>query len=107
MRRSGYNRTASVLMFLVLAAACSPFLGASPYNDGEFTVSEQQVPNKYWAPYHHLSFDPAVEALGITILVDELGNPWTDTGERVVVVDKGGDLTKVYRINDTVYLVLE
>lgn len=103
------NHLASFIVFCIMLGACSPFLDASTEvcEPDDFKCEYGFPPNKYWAPYHRFHYHPLVSTQHITILADDMGNPWTPEGKRIVIVGEGDEIVKAYRKWGKVYLVME
>ncbi len=64
------------------------------------------IVNGYQRPswYAH----PLLTVIGAAIIIDAVsGQPKTETGQKVVILGEGNDLSKVYEKDDTVYLVMK
>jgi len=52
--------------------------------------------------------NPLLAAIGAAIIIDAVsGEPKTESGQNVVVLGEGDELSKVYEKDDTVYLVMK
>ena len=52
--------------------------------------------------------NPLLAAIGAAIIIDAVsGEPKTESGQNVVVLGDGDELSKVYEKDDTVYLVMK
>ena len=64
------------------------------------------VVNGYQRPSWYQN--PLLVAIGAAIIIDAAtGQPTTESGQNVVVLGEGDELSKVYEKDDTVYLVMK
>lgn len=64
------------------------------------------IVNGYQRPswYQH----PLLAAIGAAIIIDAVtGEPKAESGQKVVILGEGDELSKVYEKDDTVYLVMK
>ncbi|GIU15036.1 hypothetical protein [Shewanella sp. MBTL60-007] len=57
--------------------------------------------------HYHTYHSPLLTAMGVAIVLDAAGNAVTDTGNKVVVLGEGNEVTNVYEKDGVLYLIKE